>query len=113
MSKAKSKRGKRTAKLPTGAKVESWQFHFMAEPYEAGQFAGREALKRAPTCHEDCTLSAILSFWLGIMIPGCTREAETKRLSLVLLPHLLEAMSIVSKPSTDPEACTPPDATLN
>lgn len=112
MSKTK-KRRKQTAKAPSGAKALLIHFSFMAEPFKAGQLAGREALKSLPTCHQECTMSALLSFWLGIMLPGCRTETETKRLSMALLPHLLEAMTIACVPSTVSEACTPPGATVN
>jgi hypothetical protein len=112
MSKTK-KRRKQTSKVPSGAKALLIHFSFMAEPFKAGQIAGLEALKSLPTCHEECTTSALLSFWLGIMLPGCRSETEIKRLSMALLPHLLESMSIACVPSTNPEACMPAGATVN
>lgn len=86
MSKHKRKREQKKAKRAP------FQFDFMPEPYLAGQRAGKEALSQAPTCHQHCTVSAMVCFYLGAFLPVDLEQSTIDRLAPLIIPRILEAL---------------------
>lgn len=86
---------KRKAIVPT----EEWQrmrFEIMLEAYRAGQAAGQFALDHSPDCHETCTTNSMLSYYLGSLIPHVRDEAEIRRLAVLVVPRIVEAMALIA-----------------
>ena len=117
MSKhGKSKKSKSHHAMPAGGSWQRMQFTFMRQFYLAGQDGARAVLEKAPNCHPDCTTNAMLSFYLGALIPVVQSEAELQRLAVLVLPRIVESIAIVSGEAAQPYAsCCPPspDKTLN
>jgi hypothetical protein len=102
--------------MPKGENFARIDFCLIPEAYLAGQTAGKLALKKAPNCHEICTTNAMLSFYLGALIPMSITDAELRRLAPMVLPRLVESIAIISGMAAEPTAsCCPPshDETLN
>ena len=92
------------------------QFVFMKQFYLAGQDAARAVLEKAPDCHQTCTTNALLSFYLGALIPVVENEADLQRLAIQVLPRIVESIAIVSGMTSQPYAtCCPrsPNDSLN
>ncbi|MFA5053932.1 MAG: hypothetical protein WC565_07725 [Parcubacteria group bacterium] len=91
------------------------QFVFMKQFYLAGQDAARAVLEKAPDCHQTCTTNALLSFYLGALIPVVQSEAELQRLAIQVLPRIVESIAIVSGMTLQPYAtcCPPSNEALN
>jgi hypothetical protein len=85
------------------------QFCLLPDTFLAGQCAAKLALKKAPDCHQTCTTNAMLSFYLGALIPVVESEAELHRLAVLVLPRIVESIAIVSGMTNQPfAACCPP-----
>ncbi len=85
------------------------QFTFMRQFYLAGQDGARAALEKAPDCHQECSTNAMLSFYLGALIPVVESEADLQRLAVQVLPRIVECIAIVSGMTPRPFAtCCPP-----
>jgi hypothetical protein len=102
--------------MPEGENFARIDFCLIPEAYLAGQTAGKLALKKAPNCHEICTTNAMLSFYLGALIPMSISEVELRRLAPLVLPRLVESIAIISGMGPECSAgCCPPshNETLN
>lgn len=109
MTKSQPKKSKKPRpSVAPGGRWEKLQFTFMKQFFEAGQDGARAALEKAPDCHESCSTNAMLSFYLGALIPVVESEAELKRLAVQVLPRIVESIAIVSGVRQPHAACVPP-----
>ncbi len=110
MSKHKQPKKRKPARTPmAGGNWQKLQFTFMRQFYLAGQDAARAALEKAPDCHQECSTNAMLSFYLGALIPVVDSEADLQRLAVQVLPRIVECIAIVSGMTPRPFAtCCPP-----
>jgi hypothetical protein len=92
-----------------GGNWQRMQFSLTRQFYLAGQDAAKAVLEKAPDCHQECTTNAMLSFYLGALIPVVENEAELHRLAVQVLPRIVESIAIVSGAVPHPHAvCCPP-----
>lgn len=101
--------------MPAGGKWQRMQFELMKQFYLAGQDAARAVLQKAPDCHQTCTTNAMLSFYLGALIPVVESEVQLHRLATLVLPRIVESIAIVAG-VTQPHAVACPssvDESLN
>lgn len=90
------KKPKASPTMPDGGNWQRIQFALMRQFYLAGQDAAKAVLEKAPDCHETCTMNAMLSFYLGALIPVVESETELHRLATLVLPRIVESIAIVS-----------------
>ena len=114
----KKRKRKRGSQVPRRSREwECIHFTFMQGFYSNGQRAAQIALDNAPECHEDCTLSAMASFCLGVLAPHLTAPADVKRMALAVLPKILDAMQSVVElaptPTTEPSPMSDADPRCN
>lgn len=103
------KKPKAGAAMPTEGNWQRMQFCLLPDSFLAGQCAAKLALKKAPDCHQTCTTNAMLSFYLGALIPLVENEADLQRLAVQVLPRIVESIAIVSGMTSQPFAtCCPP-----
>jgi hypothetical protein len=109
------KKPKASPAMPAGANWQRMQFELMTQFYLAGQHAARVALEKAPDCHKTCTTNAMLSFYLGALMPAVEHETDLPRLASLILPRIVESIAIVSGVIQPHASACPPshDETLN